>query len=83
MVLLLMLENIKCRLIFVKNRSVLCASSDGVNWDINDIQIIPTEDFDVYGQVYPAQSLDGNTVWYSGFNGSTYAIGMATKTNDE
>jgi len=58
-------------------------SIDGVDWSISGSQIIPTGDFDIYGQLYPAQYQNGDLLWYSGFNGSTFAIGMAKRMNDQ
>ena len=58
-------------------------SRNGVDWFITGEQIVPTAAFDQYGQLYPSQSQDGDTMWYSGFNGSTFAIGVATRSNDQ
>jgi len=58
-------------------------SDDGINWSITGTQIIPTADFDMYGQLYPAQNNNGDQLWYSGFDGTTFAIGRATLSNDQ
>lgn len=52
-------------------------SSDGRSWEVTGTQIIPTGDFDSYGQLYPSLSANGEQLWYTGFDGQAYAIGHA------
>ena len=58
-------------------------STDGLVWNVTGIQMVPTTDFDAYGQLYPAQDASGERLWFSGFSGQTYALGVATKSNGE
>ena len=52
-------------------------SLDGRSWEVTGTQIIPTGDFDSYGQLYPALSANGEQLWYTGFDGQSYSIGHA------
>lgn len=58
-------------------------SADGLTWTVTEIQGVPSATFDAYGQLYPAQDSSGERLWFSGFSGQTFAIGLATKTNGE
>ncbi len=60
----------------------IATSSDGIGWSMPDIQIVPTDEFDTLGQLYPSLSDDGSRMWYTGFNGQTYSIGSAELVND-
>ena len=53
-------------------------SSDGLFWDLEAENIVPSSDFDTWGQLYPAQDSTGSKLWYSGFSGETYSIGLVS-----
>ena len=52
-------------------------SSDGIHWAIDAQRVVPTEFFDQWGQSYPVSDVDGKRIWFSGFDGTTYSIGLA------
>ena len=52
-------------------------SSDGIQWTIQAQQIVPSEDFDQWGQLYPTFDVASERIWFSGFNGTSYSIGLA------
>jgi hypothetical protein len=54
-------------------------SVDGIDWEITGTQLIPSSDFDEWGQLYPTQDDTSERIWFSGFSGITYAIGLAEK----
>ena len=54
-------------------------SIDGIEWGTPDIQIVPTDEFDALGQLYPALNEDATRMWLTGFNGQSYSVGTAEK----
>jgi len=57
-------------------------STDGIQWNASEIQIVPSGEFDTLGQLYPTLNDDITRMWYTGFNGQSYSIGTAARTND-
>ena len=57
-------------------------SDDGLSWEIVNSNVIEPLDFDQLGQLYPVGNTAGDRLWYSGFDGTTFSIGMATKESD-
>ena len=57
----------------------MAQSTDGVSWDIVDENIVENGDFDRLGQLYPVQNQDRDMLWYSGFDGTNFSIGLATR----
>lgn len=57
-------------------------SNNGVQWTIAGQQLVTAEDFDQWGQLYPTPDPTSDRMWYSGFSGTTYAIGLAERSGD-
>ena len=52
-------------------------STDGIAWTIQTQQIVEAANFDQWGQLYPFFDSRGNRIWYSGYDGTRFSIGLA------
>ena len=57
-------------------------SDNGIQWTVEGQQLVAAEDFDQWGQLYPTPDPTSDRIWYSGFSGTTYAIGLAERNGD-